>query len=266
MVTLTLLAVAGMFVGLYVEKLQGIAGGIQKVRFATIGVMLIFAFVLYRFRRNPGTRMTLSIFVLCFWWLIFLSTVSHFQHANSDKPWVPFIDQKLFFFGLSVFVVGPVWINAVAMLIVVLQVFTLWFMTDLGDTSQFTNAWEPWYTLYFAAVSYVLLAFRFYHESALRKLTEEKVRLHHTEYLAHVFSSIQGLSNRPLQKLRLSAELLASRRVTPETVRDEISVSTERLTSLGRIFKVFEKRFAPKDPTPMTEAQILASLKELECD
>jgi hypothetical protein len=261
---LTTLVLSGMCLGLYVEKLQGITGLIQQLRVYSFGLMAVFFIVLLLNRKKPSRAITLTIFSFTFSLLLLTSTVYHFEHASSGKPWVPFVGQKLFLFALSVFVAGPYWVNALWMFLFILQTVFLWFGTDHGNTSLFIDAWEPWYTLFFGVTSATLLTFRFYHESALQKLITERSHLQHLEHLTQVFFGIRDLTNTPLQNLKISSELLSHKKVDAAELTKLINNATERLTSLSQVFKCFENTYSWGKRAPMTEAEILASLKELE--
>lgn len=255
---LTVLVFTGESIGIHVENLQGMKGILHTARILTLPLMALFMIRLIVIRKNPPRRDLRGIFFLTFLWLFCTSTLYHFQYAHWNL-WVPFIDQKVFLFGLSLLVAGPYWINIFWIVLFSVQTIALWTLVDIGDKSRFAAVWEPWYTILYGIVCLALVVIRILNERGLQKLSAEKAALQHTEYLARVFVSIRDLANTPIQNLIILSEVL--HKENNEEAMGQIHRAAERLRSLSQIFKSFAESYTWSGEAPMTEEEILKSLK-----
>jgi hypothetical protein len=109
------------------------------------------------------------------------------------------------------------------------------------EISVFSSYREPWVTMVYPLVSYIILKIRRESQHTEMMLVESRASEKSLKDFAEVAVALRDLTNTPLQSLDLLTELLNSESITPKQASEYLSKTTYKLHEIIHIFNEYQK-------------------------
>jgi hypothetical protein len=187
-------------------------------------------------RGRLPSRSSSAAFVLLLWViLLVMATCGEWllarQALTVHRPYTPFIPHKLLFVTLALVAPAMGWITWVAVLATALNALVLFFLLRLGAQPDVVSVIEPWTTMAFALVAFLLMSL--YEQRRVASLALLRAESHRAalQRRASLLLALRDQLNSPLQILVLYANHLAQR--SPER-GPAILARVKRLVAMSR--------------------------------
>ena len=198
--------------------------------------------------------------------LYFITWSSQATYALSGKIFTPFLPYKIYPIALAFLVPGPFWINLLTIILFYVQAIVFWFYFDMPGIDKVSLGSEPFGTIVFAVVAFLLLFFKYRDKQIITELGRKQANIEFYELLTQIFLSLRDKANTPLQIQKLAITVLKKRCPNEKGILDSLSNATDELESMNKILEHIEPKTLEYFRTNnlMDEEKILHSLELIE--
>jgi hypothetical protein len=184
-----------------------------------------------------------AIFILLLWMaLLTVATCTEPRLARfaigGRRPFTPFIPHKLLLVTMPLLAPALRWITPLALVITMADALALYVVEQLSAHSEVVSLVEPWTTLAFALVGFLLMGLREQRLVASIGMLRAESRRAAVERRAHLLLALRDQLNTPLQALVLYVAEGAKR--TP-LCDQGVSAEVERLVAMSRRLATVEE-------------------------
>lgn len=236
-----------------------------SLRIAHLLLFAVTATLLWRRRRRP-TRAFCTVAAVVVWVPFFpslwISEETSALAGRLGRSWQPFVGHKVLFFCTAAVFPGPPWVGAAMLVALGLHALVLWFYLDLGASTAKMPVDEPWATLAYLAIAWLLYGYRLYHARTERELVRVRAEANALKLSTDAFVVVHDLANTPLQVLELAISLLRRRHAGDDAIFDGALRALARLRELRDRLPVSTVTSAALDPDALRRLELAVTRDE----
>jgi hypothetical protein len=233
-----------------------------RIRLVHLVIFVVSAILLWE-RRDRPTRtfctMAAVVMLIPFFPSLWLSEQTSALAGRLGYSWQPFVGHKILFFAIAAIFPGPAWVGAAMLVAFSLHALLLWFHLDLDMAGAHMPFDEPWATVTYLGIAWVLFGYRIYHGRTELELARVRAEARALKLSTDAFIVVHDLANTPLQVLELALGLLRRRHVGDEAIMDSAIHAIARLRMLRDQLPVSQVTSASLDPDALERLRCAAA-------
>lgn len=153
------------------------------------------------------------------------------QLGQLRQPFVPF---QVLCIYIAIMSPGRLWVAACEILVSLACAVAFWFFLK-GQFTLTAVAGEPWITLAYGFIAFVMLVARAYRQRLVQRLEKSRAEAEAFERAARLFLAVRDRANSPLQVINLCASLIESRNPEETETVERLRRSLIKLQDLTEI-------------------------------
>lgn len=181
-----------------------------------------------------------SIFFISFATVIIGSTITNLQLLHSGVNYQAFLGYKIGALYIALFAPRPIILGYVLIGFCGIASFFHFFLLP-SELQGLLPVQEPWVSMVYVAVSFLILFYRIKNSSLEKTLFQLKAENKASLELARVFLALRDLTNTPLQTIELTTSLLEAEEISKKEGAFHLSRAMLRLRELSMLLASFEK-------------------------
>ncbi len=206
----------------------------------TLCLSVICCFVIFRWPKLSLTRCaTISLVLIGAG--IFSNTLTNYLLAVAGDRFEAFGAYKLVPMAVAVVNPSPKWLGYTLMGACAIFPFVLYFAVLSPDLRKAISVQEPWYSLVFVVVAFLIFRHRIKTQKLEIALARMQANQHSLSNLARIFLGLRDLTNTPLQSFELTTHLLETGNISAREGADHLHRSLTQLRELSQILNSYEK-------------------------
>jgi hypothetical protein len=160
--------------------------------------------------------------------------------SQAPVMFIPLFSYKLYPITLAFLVPGSYWINFAMIVLFYIQAAVAWYYLDIPHLNNIVLGSEPYITILFALVSFILLYFKYRDRKFIHDLIRIKVHMEAKQNISRVLLSLRDKANTPLQNQKLIIELLRKENSHSEDLINYLERSVKTLSDMSQLMSKLE--------------------------
>jgi hypothetical protein len=172
---------------------------------------------------------------------------------------IPLFSYKLYPITLAFLVPGSYWVNFVMIVLFYIQAAVAWYYLDIPHLNNIVLGSEPYITVLFALISFILLYFKYRDRKFIHDLIRIKVQMEARQNISRVLLSLRDKANTPLQNQKLIIELLRKENTHSVDLINYLERSVKTLSDMSQLMSKLESETLSESKDKlMSEEEIIS--------